>query len=456
MEKIKYLLGNAMLLTGMLFISVACSSIDDNPTPVTPPEEVEQGFFSDEINKLIDENYPKVIADGYAKLVIPAGLYDQNMYKIVDEHKRAMNAISAAGYMTFVNGGAVRDGILGTPLHDVDFSTDATPEQMQAVAIEGAEVVVTTTGGGDIAQAKHSSGEVTDMVPIRGINEQLKGKPGVPADATVGTFSKNLLDDTYSRDLTINSIYWDYKTGDIIDFHGGLHDLRDKVIRTVYDANLMFPINPSALIRTVRFAARYGFDIDEGTTKSIKENMHHCDNQNPGLNNYYVTKGFTDGCGSRTYQYYVKYGILQHFAPMLKDYIGKEAYETRLFGALDYLDEKKSGRIALGIATLFLPCMEDNLGSLEPTVENITAVWDKLETESKQKDIFEMDDFSGTKTETMNIWSLYKQMTSDATLTNTEKVAAIKANDHYSAALLLLNGFARTDEAVEKFTEYWD
>ena len=453
MKRIKYLLSNALWLTGMLFISVACST-EDNPSP-SSPTDVSQGFFSDAINKLIDENYPKVMADGYAKLVIPAGLYDQSIFKIADEHKRAMDAISAAGYATYVNGGAVRDGILGTPLHDVDFSTDATPEQMKAVAIEEAEVVVVTTGGGAIAQAKHTSGEVTDMVPIRGISENLKGKSGVPADATVGTYSKNLLDDTYSRDLTINSIFWDYKTGDIIDYHGGVHDLRDKIIRTVYDANLMFPINASALIRTVRFAARYGFDIDEGTTKAIKDNMDYCDKVAPSLNNFYVTKGFTDGCGKRTYQYYVKYGIMDHFTPMLKDYIGKEAYETCLFAALDYLDEQKNDLIALGIAALFLPCIEDNIGTQEPTLENITALWDKLESESKQKDNFEMDDFSGTRTATLTIWSLYKRMTTDAILTDAEQTAAIKANERYPQALLLLNGYAKTREALKKYTAYW-
>ena len=117
---------------------------------------------------------------------------------------------------------------------------------------------IVNTGGGLVAQAHHPDGDVTDMVPMHGIDSRLQGKPGMPANGAYGqTYSKNLLDDTYSRDLTINSLYYDYQTGDIIDYHGGLHDLREHIIRTVYDANLMYPINSSALIRTVRFAARY-------------------------------------------------------------------------------------------------------------------------------------------------------------------------------------------------------
>jgi len=440
-----------MLLLSMLFTTWSCDSSSDDSEELRP----ESGIFSKAINKLIDENYTKVMADGYAELIIPASMYDQSIYTIADEHKRAMDAISAAGYVTYVNGGAVRDGILGTPLHDVDFSTDATPEQMKAVAIPGAEVVIVTTGGGNIAQAKHSSGEVTDMVPIRGISPQLAGKPTVPKNATFGTYSKRLLDDTYGRDLTINSIYYDYKTGDLIDYHGGLHDLRDHIIRTVYDPDVMFPVNASALIRTVRFAARYGFDIDETTAKAIEKHMHCCDELSPSLDNFYVTKGFTDGCGKRTYQYYLKYGILDHFALMLKNYLRTQRYEDYLFPALDYLDEEHNGKISVAIATLFLPCIEDNLGTLEPTQANITALWDKLETESKQKDHFEMDDFSGTKTETMTIWYLYKQMTNDTTLADTEKTKTVKANALYGSARLLLNACAKTNTSLNKYVESW-
>ena len=443
-----------MLLASISIVPVSCTLGENEDVP-SVPSSGQQGFSSHAINKLIDENYTMVEKDGYAELIIPATLYDRSIFNIVQEHKNAMDAIAAAGYVTYVNGGAVRDGILGTPLHDVDFSTDATPEQMMAVAIPDAEVVKTTTGGGDIAQAKHSSGEVTDMVPIRGISKDLVGKPTVPPDATVGTYSKRLLDDTYSRDLTINSIYFDYQTGDIIDYHGGLHDLREHVIRTVYDANVMFPINSSAIIRTVRFAARYGFDIDGYTSKAIQEHMHYCDNLGTGLLNFYVMKGFTDGCGQRTYKYYLDNGILGRYVLMLKDYMNKKAYTDRLFPALDYFDEQHAGSISLAIAALFLPCIEDNIGSTEPTQANITALWDKLETESKQKDHFELDDFSGTKTETMTIWYLYKQMTADATLTDAEKTAAVKSNAKFKLALMLLNGYAKTDSSLSKYTDYW-
>ena len=117
-----------MLLASISIVPVSCApdGNEDNPVPVAGAT-VQQGFFSDAINKLIDENYALVEIDGYAELIIPASLYDRSIFTIAQEHKNAMDALQAAGYVTYVNGGAVRDGILGTPLHDVDFSTDATP-----------------------------------------------------------------------------------------------------------------------------------------------------------------------------------------------------------------------------------------------------------------------------------------------------------------------------------------
>ena len=141
---------------------------------------------------------------------------------------------------------------------------------------------------------------------------------------------------------------------------------------------------------------------------------------------------------------------------MLKDYLRNKDYEGYLFPALDYFDEQKSGKISLPIAALFLPCIEDNIGSTEPTLENITALWDKLETESKQKDNFELDDYSGTKTETMTTWYLYKQMTDEATLIDADKTKAVKANALYKQAKLLLNGCAKTKPSLNKYTSYWD
>ena len=428
----------AILFCGLSLANVSCAE-EDNPSGQQDPVKPEEGFFTSEINALIDANYPEVIANGYAELIIPSTMFDPSIMRYADYHKDVMTALNKLGYKTYINGGAVRDAVLGTAIHDLDFSTDATPEEMKE-KLTGFDVTVTKTGGGDIAQSHYPNKDWTDMVPIKGVNEKLKGKPFVPADATYGTYSKDLLDDTYSRDLTINSIYYDFQNNTIIDYHGGLHDLRDKVIRTVYDANTMFSINASALLRTVRFAARYGFDIDAATATAIKDNMHYCkETINGGLNNYYITKGFGDGCVRRTYEYYSKYGIIDYFMLGLKGYAGTADYETPLFKALEYVESKTKVSQDLTMSILFLPVMKDKLADKEKTLENITAVWDELETGTGQKAIFETNDYSGTRTAMLNTWYVYFSLTGSPL--STEALDKLKENADYDKGELLVSAY---------------
>lgn len=420
--------------------TVSCTSDDvnhsiapsdqDNPTPA---------FFTDEINALIDANYPQVLANGYAELIIPSTMFDPNMMQYADYHRDVMKALNELGYKTYINGGAVRDAILGTSIHDLDLSTDATPEEMKE-KLTGFNVTTSTTSGGSIAKAYHANGDWTDMVPMKGVSEKLRGKPFIPANASFTTYSKNLIDDTYTRDLTINSLYYDFQKNLIIDYHGGLHDLRDKIIRTVYDANTMYPINPSSLIRTVRFAARYGFNIDKATTTAIKENMHYCKETYTGpYNNYYITKGFGDGCASRTYHYYYKYGIVDYFMPLLKGYAGKTTYETTTCKALDYAETQTKVTASLSMAALFLPVMQQAMTDKEKTLENITATWDSLEKTSGQDVLFGIDDYDGERTAMLNIFYVYFALT-DASLKQ-EATKALKANKQYNNGVILVDAY---------------
>ncbi len=428
----------AILFCGFSLANVSCAE-EDNPSGQPDYVKPEEVFFTSEINALIDANYPEVIANGYAELIIPSTMFDPSIMRYADYHKDVMTALNKLGYKTYINGGAVRDAILGTAIHDLDFSTDATPEEMKE-KLTGFDVTVTKTGGGDIAQSHYPNKDWTDMVPIKGVNEKLKGKPFVPADATYGTYSKDLLDDTYSRDLTINSIYYDFQNNTIIDYHGGLHDLRDKVIRTVYDANTMFAINASALLRTVRFAARYGFEIDAATATAIKDNMHYCkETINGGLNNYYITKGFGDECVLRTYQYYTKYGIIDNFMLGLKGYAGTAEYEQPMLKALEYVEARGKVTQGLTMSTLFLPVMKDKMADKEKTLENITAAWDKLETESGQKEVFETNDYSGTRTAMLNTWYVYFALTGGPL--SPEALDKLKENADYDKGELLVYAY---------------
>ena len=320
------------------------------------------------------------------------------------------------------------------------YSVVVTRSEEMKEKLTGYEVTISTTSSGSLAKAHHLNGDWTDMVPIKGVYESLRGKPFVPADAVYDTYSTRLLDDTYTRDLTINSVYYDFQTNTIIDYHGGLHDLRDKIIRTVYNANTMYSINASALIRTVRFAARYGFDIDAATTTAIKDNMHYCkENITAPMNNYYICKGFGDGCVRRTYQYYSKYGFVDYFMLGLKGYAGTADYEEPMLKALEYIESKTKVSADLAMAAMYLPVMKARMADQGKTLANITAAWDDLETTSGQKAIYEINDYSMERTAMLNTWYVYFSLTGSAL--SPESLEKLKENAYYAKGELLTEAY---------------
>lgn len=80
----------------------------------------------------------------------------------------------------------------------------------------------------------------------------------------------NLMNDCEERDLTINSLYENLTTGKILDFTGlGKSDLENHIIRTTIEPGLVYKKNPACILRTLRFAVKYDFDIHEDTWNGV-------------------------------------------------------------------------------------------------------------------------------------------------------------------------------------------
>ena len=85
-------------------------------------------------------------------------------------------------------------------------------------------------------------------------------------------------DDCLRRDLTINSLYCNVSTDKIIDITGnGVNDIRDQVIRTPADPDLTYDDDPLRILRCIRFASRYGWDIEVETLEGMKRNVYRLD-----------------------------------------------------------------------------------------------------------------------------------------------------------------------------------
>ena len=161
-------------------------------------------------------------------------------------------------------GGAVRDIILGKEPHDVDIATNMDLERV-------AELFKSY----DIGKSK-DFGIVA--VPYKGFNfeiahyrEEFGTSDARHPDQVrdVDTFER----DSARRDITINSLGLDAQ-GTIIDYQGGLEDIRNGLIRAVGEPDERIKEDALRIIRVIRFAAKFGFDIEPETKRAVTELGH--------------------------------------------------------------------------------------------------------------------------------------------------------------------------------------
>ena len=172
-----------------------------------------------------------------------------------------MRELHTAGYEAHIVGGCVRDALLGREPHDWDMTTNATPDQMKA-AVHFRSV---DTG------LKH--GTVTFLVegePIETTTYRTDGEYSDGRHPDSIAFARTLEDDLARRDFTVNAMAWSPETG-IADFFGGRNDLDAHLLRCVGDARKRFSEDGLRIMRGLRFAATYGFAIEESTASAIHE-----------------------------------------------------------------------------------------------------------------------------------------------------------------------------------------
>ena len=166
----------------------------------------------------------------------------------------------ANGFHLYLIGGSSRDLLLGLPSLDYDFVTDATPEQEKSFLppFSGAFARF-----GSI-KLKEKGVEV-DITTMR--KEEGYGDYRHPSKIT---FITSVKEDSMRRDFTVNALYI-AQNGTIFDFHGGLQDLENKVIRFIGDPYKRIQEDPLRILRARRFAKRLGFSIDPIAEKAMVE-----------------------------------------------------------------------------------------------------------------------------------------------------------------------------------------
>ena len=183
----------------------------------------------------------------------------------MDSNKAAaveiIGKLQEEGHIAYLAGGCVRDMLRGEIPKDYDIATSALPEQITSIFSKTREVGVHF---GVVIVIKDN--QAFDVATFRNDGSYNDGRH--PEDVTFSTPEE----DTARRDFTINGIFFDPISQKHIDFVDGRSDIEKKVVRAIGDPDLRFQEDHLRLLRAVRFAARFNYEIEEKTWKSIKLN----------------------------------------------------------------------------------------------------------------------------------------------------------------------------------------
>lgn len=194
--------------------------------------------------------------------------------------KLLAKTITSAGYKFYIVGGYPRDIFLGTSdagTSDLDVCGDCKPEVFAKLAETNSKIKV--------CEANFPLGTLKLIVDNLDIEYTCFRKESYRGDGfhtpSKIVFTKDIFLDAQRRDFTINAIYINPLTNEVIDFFGGVTDIQQKIIKTVRKSTKVFTEDALRLLRMCRFAAKLGFIIDSLTLAGARHCAHLLDNISP-------------------------------------------------------------------------------------------------------------------------------------------------------------------------------
>jgi poly(A) polymerase len=210
-----------------------------------------------------------------------------------------------SAHQALLVGGCVRDLLLGHEPADYDVTTDATPEQVMKLFPEG--IAVGAQFGVILVPRDGLKVEVATFRSDVGYSD------GRHPDSVV--YSKTPQEDVQRRDFTINGLLMRHDTGEVLDYVGGQADLEAKFIRAIGEPDRRFAEDKLRMMRAVRFAARFGFEIEAATFRAIRRHVSEIHQVSPERLREELTKMLTEGAARRAFELLDETWLLQQVLP---------------------------------------------------------------------------------------------------------------------------------------------
>ncbi|MEI8123433.1 MAG: polynucleotide adenylyltransferase PcnB, partial [bacterium] len=315
---------------------------------------------------------------------------------ISPEALKVLYGLKDAGYVAYIAGGGVRDLLLGRQPKDFDIVTDATPNEVRRVFRNSRligrrfrlahvffgrdKIIEVATFRSNLSPDAADASESSDMSDTSDMSDSPDRPPSpeslhhvrrddglIVRDNLFGTPQEDAL----RRDFTINALFYNIRDFSLIDYAGGLEDLRKRVIRFIGDPGVRCVEDPVRMVRAVRFAAMLGFEFEPATAAAILEHHEKLALANRSRLYEEVQKLFFCKAARRAYELLREFGLYGMLFPDVNTWLGPSPETTecqRISDALRQIDEwRQAGREvspALLFAMMFGGMHESQAGEL--------------------------------------------------------------------------------------------
>ncbi len=234
--------------------------------------------------------------------------------------------LRSAGFQGYLVGGGVRDLLLGREPKDFDIATDARPEQIRDL-FRNCRLIGRRFR---LAHVRFRD-EIIEVATFRALHDQDEAgeeeesereieNGRILRDNVFGTIEE----DAWRRDFTVNALFYSVEDFSVVDYVGGMADLRDGVLRLIGDAEQRYREDPVRMLRAARFAAKLGFRIHPDTEAPIAQLAPLLHDIPPARLFEEVLKLFLGGCAVQTFELMRHYGLFEPLFPQTERSLAHE------------------------------------------------------------------------------------------------------------------------------------
>ncbi|MFB3885827.1 MAG: polynucleotide adenylyltransferase PcnB [Thermodesulfobacteriota bacterium] len=283
-----------------------------------------------------DQNYPHESIP----LLIPRAEHPISRKMMSEEALKVLYRLLRHGFTAYLVGGSVRDLFLGKVPKDFDVATNAHPHEINTL-FRNSRIIGRRFR---LVQVFFRGRNIIEVSTFRSRSEFEEKEDEEGHLIRIDNFGTPE-EDALRRDITINGLFYNIADFSIIDYVGGMNDLKRQIIRTIGDPNERFQQDPVRMIRVIRHAARTGFSIEDSTVQAIIRHRKEIQKCSPSRVRDEFLRDLKEGAAERSLNLMLQTGLLLSLFPDLERVFGDQnpwkdrdrQFFLTLFGIVDKL-----------------------------------------------------------------------------------------------------------------------